>query len=533
MLGKNLIQAAAGAGAADTAWNVSNATFTGTPTNWFAVDAQDGNPFDLTFKDDGTKMYVLGGQNDSIYEYTLSTAWDITTASYSQSFSVATEDTSPEGLTFGSNGTYMYVAGIANDSVYQYTLSTAWDIGTASYTRTLSVSAQSLNPSGIFFRANGLIMYIVDGGGDVDQYNLSTAWNISTASYAGTDASDGESVFFKDDGTKMFVVIVGNSTSTNFSIREYSLSTAWDITTAGTATSTQIGGITTVTGAFVKSDGTELFVVSNASEAVYKLDLSTAWDSTTTTFTPPTSDYLYTAERTTSPQDIFFKPDGSKLWVAGGTGDKVVEYSLGTAWDQSSATFERQYSVSLNRGRTTNDVFFKSDGTKFYLAGNDEDSVHEYNVGTAWQLTGITFVQSFSVAAKETNLQGVSFKDDGTKMYVTGITSDSVHEYNLSTAWDISTAVFNQSISIISQSQNPTGIRFKPDGTEMYISSVVDDGVQQYSLNTAWDVSTAVYKENFAIPLVFSNGADGLFLKDDGTKLYTVRVSDIIWSFDL
>jgi len=59
----------------------------------------------------------------------------------------------------------------------------------------------------------------------------------------------------------------------------------------------------------------------------------------------------------------------------------------------------------------------------------------------------------FSVAAQETNPSGMFFKPDGTKMYVIGFTGDDVNEYDLSTAWDITTASYLQNFSVAAQEQ--------------------------------------------------------------------------------
>ena len=64
----------------------------------------------------------------------------------------------------------------------------------------------------------------------------------------------------------------------------------------------------------------------------------------------------------------------------------------------------------------------------------------------------------------------VEFKPDGTKMYVTGSTGDDVNEYDLSTPWDVSTASYNQNFSVAAQETTPTAVRFKPDGTKMYVT---------------------------------------------------------------
>ena len=85
-------------------------------------------------------MYVVGATNDSVYEYDLSVAWDISTASYLQSLSVAAQDTLPTGIFFKPNGKVMYVVGATNDSVYEYDLSVDWSVTSAVYTQSLSVT---------------------------------------------------------------------------------------------------------------------------------------------------------------------------------------------------------------------------------------------------------------------------------------------------------------------------------------------------------------------------------------------------------
>jgi len=66
----------------------------------FSVAAQDTSPNGLFFKPDGTKMYVVGQVGDDVNEYDLSSAWDISTASYLQNFSVVAQETGPVGFVF-------------------------------------------------------------------------------------------------------------------------------------------------------------------------------------------------------------------------------------------------------------------------------------------------------------------------------------------------------------------------------------------------------------------------------------------------
>jgi hypothetical protein len=165
-----------------TAWDVSTATF----VRLFSTAAQDSAPADVFFKPDGLSMFILGNTNDTVFQYTLSSAFDISTASYaSKSFSVTTQDATPQGFWFKTDGTVMYVVGTSTDTVYQYTLGTAWDVSTASYASiSFSVASQEGTPNQVNLSADGLTMWILGAtGDDISEYTLGTAWNVGTATF--------------------------------------------------------------------------------------------------------------------------------------------------------------------------------------------------------------------------------------------------------------------------------------------------------------------------------------------------------------
>jgi DNA-binding beta-propeller fold protein YncE len=120
----------------------------------------------LAFNTDGTKMYVCG-DSGVINQYSLSTGFDISTASFVQNFSAI-----GTGLAFNSDGTKMFVLkpGI-DDAVEEYILSTGFDISTATYSQEFSVSAQESAPNGIAFSTDGTKMFITGSSGDdVNEY---------------------------------------------------------------------------------------------------------------------------------------------------------------------------------------------------------------------------------------------------------------------------------------------------------------------------------------------------------------------------
>lgn len=187
------------------------------------------------FNDDGTAMYVLKDGADTIYQYTLSTAFDVSTATYaSKSLSVASQDNIAQTFCFGDSGTKLYALGQQNDTIYQYTLSTAWDVSTGSYASlSHSVTAQESSPLGMSINADGTKVYVVGAGAaQTVEYTLSTAWDISTASYTDVSASLSSQdatptgVAISDDGLAMLILGAANDT-----VYEYELTTANDVST--------------------------------------------------------------------------------------------------------------------------------------------------------------------------------------------------------------------------------------------------------------------------------------------------------------
>jgi len=238
------------------------------------------------------------------------------------------------------------------------------------------------------------------------------------------------------------------------------------------------------------------------------------------------------ADREARPAGITFKPDGLKMYVIGVSTGSVNEYTLSIAWDVSTAVFLRSKNILAQDGAPRK-VFFKPDGLKMYVAGGADSAVDEYTLSTAWNVSTAVFVQNFSVAAQATPFYGLTFKPDGLKMYVTGSSGVDVNEYTLSTAWSVSTAVFVQNFSVAAQESVPTGVFFKPDGLKMYVIGLINDRVNEYTLSTAWSVSTAVFVQNFSVAAQEPSPFD-VFFKPDGLKMYVIgEASDSVHEYDL
>ena len=117
----------------------------------------------MAFSNDGAKMFVVGIVGRDINEYTLSTPFDISTATFANvTFSVSEQETLPRGMAFSNDGAKMFVVGHQKNSIYEYTLSTPFSVSTAAYANvTFSVSLQEGAAQGMAFSNDGAKMFVV------------------------------------------------------------------------------------------------------------------------------------------------------------------------------------------------------------------------------------------------------------------------------------------------------------------------------------------------------------------------------------
>jgi len=232
----------------------------------------------------------------------------------------------------------------------------------------------------------------------------------------------------------------------------------------------------------------------------------------------------------TLPQALFFRDDGLKMYIAGDTNDEIFEYDLGTAWDISSLVFLQSFDVS-GEDLLPVGLSFKPDGFKMYFIGATNGKVYEYDLGIAWDVTSAVFLQDFTLSDVGIDT-GLTFSPDGTKMFATGVISPEAYEYDLGVAWDVTSAVFVQSFDISAQDTSPQDIQFKSAGLKMYIVGSANDKVYEYILSTAWDISTAVFVQSFVISE--DTSPKDLFFKPDGAKMYIVgSTNDKVYEYDL
>lgn len=243
-----------------------------------SVWSQETFPTWLFIWDSWTKAYIIWNNNYTVFQYTLSTAYDISTASYASIYkdiSSHIASWTPTALSFKSDWLTMYNADSLNQAVYQYTLSVAWDVSTASYaSKTLDTSLQ-WTPTWMYLKSDWTKLFI-NWNWTIYQYTLWTAYDLSTAVYASKSMVSlwDAWIYFHSDGTKMYSVW-----QLLWKIYEYSLSTAWDISTW--AYTWNSGSILTEdalqTWLFIRDDFSTFYTLWDTNNKIFQYTLAMAY----------------------------------------------------------------------------------------------------------------------------------------------------------------------------------------------------------------------------------------------------------------
>lgn len=258
------------------------------------------------------------------------------------SLNINTQVPNPEGSWISPSGTEIYVWHAINGRLYQYTCSTPWDLDTATYTRQANNSLASGSSNGCHFSPDGTKYYIMVSIGSfpsnqlrIRQVNLSVAWDISSGSLGGlldirpevVSPSTSTEFGFKADGT---VVYVSDNTSSN-SIWEYSLTVAWDISTAsydgafhgaGTQTNNWGAGFTW------SDDGLMTFRGTGGGSQMAAMEYSIAFDVTSQTGQSATNIFTVPGGNTVREVKVYDSGNFALAQVEIGSTDYILGFQL-------------------------------------------------------------------------------------------------------------------------------------------------------------------------------------------------------------
>lgn len=182
---------------------------------------------------------------------------------------------------------------------------------------------------------------------------------------------------------------------------------------------------------------------------------------------------------------------------------------------------------------TPNSVHFSPDETRMYIVGNSNDRVYQYDVGSPRTLNNISYAsKSYSVSAQTTSPCCVRFKPDGTVMYVASA-AGVIYQYALTVPWELDGGVtyVTSTAALLTGSLTGTptwmGFDIVDSGARLFVSFVNVSGtdlIGRFDLNTAWLISSANYQE--AITTIAT--PQDISVMEDGTSMLILQADTVL-----
>lgn len=227
------------------------------------------------------------------------------------------EDLSGGGVTninafwFRPNGLQLFTIQQSNDTLTEWSLSTAYLLSTATFVQSVALNAALLANS-MQFSPDGTVLFAVTQATGIQSYVLGTAWDITTLGAANFfNSGDGDNIqgiTVASDGSR---TVTGNGDSTNWF--ESDMSTAFDLTSASVGSQQAQSEASSVNGIFMHGGGTKFYMFERGVGTIHEYDI-TDFDITTRALNATGID-METPQGWTNVSQFQFNPDGSEIFV--------------------------------------------------------------------------------------------------------------------------------------------------------------------------------------------------------------------------
>ena len=306
------------------------------------------------------------------------------------------------------------------------------------------------------------------------------------------------------------------------------------------------------------SDGSKMYLLlsktndsaDSSTDDIFEYDLGTPWDiSGTVLFNSEEGirSKCHANQQFQQPGDLHFNNDGSKLIMTNelnNSNDRdICEVILDTVYDISEMQ-DNNDGIELDGSGTGVNVGdnealgldFNSDGTKMFVT-TKSNKIYELNLTTGFDIStasdsgqSYTFTSDFSEGiATGGGSHGMRFNDDGTLLFVVNRGKDTIHQYSLSTGFDLSSTITHLgSIDMTDQYEALVGgstfgvanyMEFNGDGTKFYATFsrwennvILRERILQYSLDCPYGIVDCGPTLSSCSP---ADGAIGVGLNDN------------------
>ena len=220
--------------------------------------------------------------------------------------------------------------------------------------------------------------------------------------------------------------------------------------------------------------------------------------------------------------------------LSSGTDDWVSRYPLSTPYDITTKSSADQTFYSSAYGESNARVMrWSDDGYYLYISGSDDDNITQWHAVAPWDMGpsgNNTLKLGGREVAKFSNVdtcEDIAFSSDGTKMFLLDSFYDNIEQYTLSTAFDISTASNRKVRDISNEVSTPIGFGFSNDGDSVFVLDSAGPEIVKYNLGSSWDVEDDGWEHDSSFTLTNGPSAPYGFTFDQNNLTFYITTSYI------
>ena len=215
---------------------------------------------------------------------------------------------------------------------------------------------------------------------------------------------------------------------------------------------------------------------------------------------------------------------------------KIKAFSLWVAYDITTASYISSSNITF---AWIYWFTFSGDWLSLFIC-QSEQKISQYSLSSAWDITTLTLFWSFATTWVPNIIPlWLYMNSNWTKVYSITWAWDSTYfkkvlQRTLSTPYDITTAWSFVASSALTQDTLPYWLFFKPDWTKLYTIWDSWKKIYQYSLSSAWDISTISYDTKSISTIVWTSASSIWFTFNwDWSSIYFTTYNNKIYSYNL
>ena len=525
---------------------------------------------EFSFNSDGTKFYL--SIKETLYQIDVATPWSIP-ANLGSPSATLSSFVSIRSFSWSSDGYILVIHDAVNSTIhYKYTLSTAWDINTATLSNTYNIPTSPnlrgniglgdrvrISPDGtkLFFR-----IYSSNATGAIPPTNflitvpMNIPWDLNSLNYYSAISQDlSEMVYdppntdgsfnFSADGSKL---LLHSSNSSYLRIDQYNLLEAWNHASIDWTEKRYISegnhnlidavGQGGVPNRFtISPDGLSLYATTDTNEGLAHYELEYPWNITSRKLM---SSISFQSGDAVLDEGITIAGDKSRLYRLGSGetltqimldefGEPIDDYRKQNGYMNSNYGFPNSRTpLWVTETTDVMDQWFSEDGLDWIVAYNR--GLSKFRLSTPWDITTAknavnTFTEVTSVMG---SITAIHMSPDGYNLYLRRV-DDAIEHWYTTEAWNFNDVKFKSIAYCENLGTNYSAIQFDPTGTYLYTSQYAGKVIQAKT-NTPWHINELIVVDTFNTG---ASNTQAVYLSSDGTKMYELLYSGYINEFIL